>query len=88
MKRANDCILENSLKFKIYGECYSAEDIYIQNQETLSIVSDLIGRIKTLEKLIEPPRTVYRTIWVDKKVMAYFIEQPPLKRNQDQVGLN
>ena len=67
MKRTNDCILENSLKFKIYGECYSAEDIYIQNQETLSIVSDLIGRIKTLEKLIEPPRTVYRTIWVDKK---------------------
>ena len=67
MKRNNDCILENSLRFKIYDECYSAADIYIQNQETLSIVSKLIERIKTLEKLIEPPRTVYRTIWVDKK---------------------
>lgn len=66
MRRINDCIRDNSLTFEIYGECFSAADIYIMNQSTLKKVESLIERINVLEKRISPPHTIYRTIWVDR----------------------
>lgn len=49
MKIINDCLKSGSLLFEIFDRCYSAQDIWIENQQTLLMVEDLIRRVNILE---------------------------------------